>query len=147
MGLIFNNAGTVDVSSGTLQLGGSFPGGEPVTNAGAVTIGSGSTLVALSEYDQIAGSTTLDGGTFSSSNLNIQGGDLSGFGAINANVSNGGQVVSWRELSAAGVLSINVKLHAEYVRAAGSIPKSAARLPACSTISSSSAGRRRWGER
>jgi hypothetical protein len=49
MGLIFNNAGTINLQSGTLQLGGSFPGGQPVMNSGTVTIGPGTTLAALSD--------------------------------------------------------------------------------------------------
>ena len=61
VGVVFNNAGAVELASGTLQLGGSFPGGQPVINSGTVTIGPGTNLIALSDYDQTAGSTTLNG--------------------------------------------------------------------------------------
>jgi hypothetical protein len=106
LGLVFNNAGTVSVQSGTLQLGGNFAGGQPILNSGTVTIGYGTTLAAVSDYDQTAGSTTLSGGTFSGGNLNIQGGVLSGSGTINANVTNAGQVIPGG-IGAAGVLTVN----------------------------------------
>ncbi len=103
MSLVFNNAGAVVVQSGSLQLGGSFPGGQPVMNSGTVSIGSGTTLGTLSEYDQTAGSTTLDGGTFSGGDLNIEGGALSGSGTINANVTNASEVFP----GGGGALTIN----------------------------------------
>ena len=106
MGVVFNNAGVVDVQSGTLQLGGSFPGGQPVTNSGTVTVGAGTTLAALSDYDQMAGSTTLDGDTFSGTNLYVEGGALAGSGVVNANVTNAGQVIPGGT-GAAGLLTIN----------------------------------------
>jgi len=106
MGLAFTNDGTVDDQSGNLRLGGSFAGGLPVTNAGYVIVESGAILIALSDYDQTAGSTTLNGGTFFGGNLNIQGGALSGSGAVNANVTNAGQVIPGGT-GAAGLLTIN----------------------------------------
>ena len=91
--VVFSNDGTIDVRSGNLELGGSFPGGIPVTNAGNVTIEAGASLTVLSDYDQTAGSTTLNGGTFSGGNLNNQGGTLGGSGSINANVGCGGHLI------------------------------------------------------
>jgi hypothetical protein len=106
MGLVFNNNGTVILPSGTLKLGGSFPGGQPVTNAGNVSIGPGATLVAYGDYDQMVGSTSLSSGTFFGGNLNVQGGSLAGSGIINANVTNGGQVIPGGT-GATGTLTIN----------------------------------------
>jgi hypothetical protein len=106
MGVVFNNAGAVNLQSGTLQLGGSFPGGQSVTNSGTVTIEPGTILAALSDYDQTAGITTLNGGTFSGGNLDLQGGALVGSGTTNANVTNAGQVIPGGT-GAAGLLTIN----------------------------------------
>ena len=71
-----------------------------------MTIESGATLAASTDYDQTAGSTTLFNGTFSGGNLNIEAGDLAGTGAVNANVTNGGQVIPGGT-GAAGLLTIN----------------------------------------
>jgi hypothetical protein len=81
--IIFNNAQTVEVQSGTLQLTGS--------------------------YTQTAGSTILNGGalTSSSSPLDIQGGRLSGFGDLRGNVMNGAIVRPGTE-TATGTLNVSL---------------------------------------
>ena len=95
--------GTTVVNVSDLTLEG---GGSSVTNAGNVTVESGGTLAVTTDYDQTAGSTTLLYGTFSGVNLNIEGGALAGTGMINANVTNGGQVIPGGT-GAAGLLTIN----------------------------------------
>ncbi len=64
--IAFSNSGTVDVQSGTLNLG--------------------------SQYVQTAGSTLLDGGNISGE-LNIQGGTLRGSGTITGDVTSAGTLV------------------------------------------------------
>jgi len=65
IGLSFNNAGTVDVNSGTLAI-----------NHG---------------YVQTAGTSTLNGGNLAGQ-VNIQGGELKGNGSVLGNVTNGSRV-------------------------------------------------------
>jgi len=84
------SSGTTVVDSSDLVLAG---GGACVTNAGSVTIESGGTLNVSTDYDQTAGTTTLVCGTFSGGNLNVEGGDLAGTGVVDADVTNGGQVL------------------------------------------------------
>jgi len=65
--VIFDNSGTVDVQTGTLSLTGG--------------------------YTQTAGETILNGGDLqSTTTLDIQGGNLAGFGTVTADVSSSGQV-------------------------------------------------------
>jgi hypothetical protein len=101
----FNNAGTVNVQSGTLYL--TTPGAFSNNTSGTVTVGSGSTLQVVGDYTQYAGLTSLAGGVLGASGtVNIQGGTLSGYGTINASVINAG-VLSVGAAAATGTLSIN----------------------------------------
>ena len=97
------STGMTMVDASDLNLEG---GGLPVTNAGEVTIESGGTLAVSTNYDQTAGSTALLNSTMSGGNLNIQGGTLAGTGAVNASVTNAGQVIPGGT-GAAGLLTIN----------------------------------------
>ncbi|MCI0358367.1 MAG: hypothetical protein L0211_07790, partial [Planctomycetaceae bacterium] len=85
---IFNSSGLLNLQNGTLVL-------ERGTNAGAVTIGSGSIFTVNGTYAQTAGTTNLAGGTFSAAaGVQINGGLLNGVGTVSANVTNAGGVVS-----------------------------------------------------
>ncbi len=66
----------------------------PVTNAGTLTIDSGTTFsVTGAAYQQTAGLTSLLGGTLSSDHLvNIEGGTLVGAGTIQASLASSGTV-------------------------------------------------------
>ena len=65
----------------------------PFDNSGTVEVQTGTLRFGSSGYIQTAGATILNGGGVgSASTLDIQGGSLSGFGTIGANVSNAGQV-------------------------------------------------------
>jgi hypothetical protein len=81
----FNNSGTVNVQRGTLGL-------SNATNSGTVRISSGTTL-GVGSYTQTAGATVLNGGTINGGALGINAGALTGYGIINANATNGGQVI------------------------------------------------------
>jgi hypothetical protein len=86
----FNNnaSGTFTRNTGT----GNLDVGIPFINAGTVNVSSG-TIRFLGVFTQTAGFTILNGGNvFSSSGLNIQGGTLKGSGTITGNVFNGGTV-------------------------------------------------------
>jgi hypothetical protein len=61
-----------------------------LTNTGTVTIGTGITLTVVGNYTQTSGATILNGATLQATNVNINGGDLSGLGSIKANVTNAG---------------------------------------------------------
>ncbi len=97
------STGSTSVQGGALQFLG---GGTPVTIAGQVTIDSGATLAASTDFDQTGGTMTLNGGLFSGGDLNILGGAVTGSGTIYANVTNAGQVVPGGT-GAAGTLTIN----------------------------------------
>jgi hypothetical protein len=101
-------------TAGTTSLGGGSLAALTFTNAGTVTIGSGLSLSASTSYTQTGGATVLNGGylsvvrayilsspTASSAvfwrgpvlgPVNIQGGSLSGFGNVEAQVENAGLV-------------------------------------------------------
>ncbi len=94
----FNNTGSVAVQQGTLGL-------TDATNSGTVAVASG-TVVSANTYTQTAGATVLNGGTINCGALSIDAGALSGTGTINADVTNGGQVIPGGT-GAAGPLQIN----------------------------------------
>jgi len=94
----FSNSGSVSVQQGTFNL-------STATNSGTVTVASGTTLGA-STYTQTAGATILNGATLNGGTYNIDAGSLSGTGTINANVTNGGQVIPGGT-GVAGLLTIN----------------------------------------
>ncbi|MFI5458602.1 MAG: beta strand repeat-containing protein, partial [Isosphaerales bacterium] len=98
IGDAFTNTGTVTVQQGSLGLGNA-------TNSGTVTVAPGATLGVLG-YTQTAGATFLKGGTINGGSLSINAGALSGSGTINANVTNGGQVIPGGTGSV-GLLTIN----------------------------------------
>ncbi len=75
----------------TSLTGGSFSL-STATNAGTVTIASGTSL-GVNTYNQTAGSTVLNAGTINGGTLSINGGALTGTGTINASVTSGGQVI------------------------------------------------------
>jgi RHS repeat-associated protein len=79
----------------TVSGGASVTAGTGLTNAGTITVGTGSTLAAP-DVTQTAGSTTLVGGTLNvtgpGGKITIQAGSLSGPGAIQGNLANSGQV-------------------------------------------------------
>jgi len=79
------SSGTLDALSGTLSLAAAGP----FTNGGDVTIGAGATLAADSGYVQAAGSTVLAGGTLAAvAGISLQGGSLSGSGAVAGDLFN-----------------------------------------------------------
>jgi hypothetical protein len=96
----------------TIRNGRDFTTARAFSNAGSVTVGSGSTFTVTGTYTQTAGSTTLGGGTLTASSgagtqtVNLQGGNLSGSGIINAHLVNAGQV-SPGGTGAAGLLTVN----------------------------------------
>ncbi len=77
------------LNGASLQSGGDF------TNSGAVTIGAGSSFTmgssGTNNYTQTGGSTVVDG-TLQATTVNLNGGDISGTGALVANVENEGSV-------------------------------------------------------
>jgi hypothetical protein len=96
----FNNSGVVDIEQGALDLRGG------ATNSGMVSVAPGTTIFEA-RYTQTAGATTLNSGTVTGGSININNGSaLSGSGAINATVTNGGQVIPGGT-GAAGTLRIN----------------------------------------
>jgi hypothetical protein len=95
-------------SSGNLQASnGGTLNSSAFSNAGSVTIGSGSTFTASGDYTQTGGATTLNGGTLAASSLvDIQAGTLAGTGTINANVQNAGLLMIG-DSTTVGILTIN----------------------------------------
>jgi len=78
------NQGTIQALNGGRIL---FAIGQ-FTNTGDVTVGAGSTVRVLSgTYLQTAGETSLAGGTLQAATVSIQGGVLSGFGAVSGNLT------------------------------------------------------------
>ena len=99
---VFNNAGTLTKSAGT----GTNIINIPFNNSGTVNANSG-TLQFSGSYTQTAGITRLNGGTISLSaiTMNIQGGALEGNGTVSGNASNSGGTV--RPGLSPGDLTIN----------------------------------------
>ena len=84
----FNNSGTFKKSGGTGAT--TF---EPIFNNGGTAEVQSGTLNFTAAYTQTAGVTLLNGGNLTSSQtLDIQGGTLSGAGTLTANVTSSGQV-------------------------------------------------------
>ena len=126
---LYSDTGTTDALSGltdnaaagqlTLIGGASVVGSSSLTNSGTVTLGPNSSL-AVAEYTQDGGSTSLQGGTLTTSQpdgAEIQAGGFSGPGFVQGNVTNAGSVDLG---SAAGTLSIT-----------GDYTQSAYRHPEC----------------
>ena len=125
------NTGSMNVVQGTLGL--------TASNSGTVTVAAGAAL-SSDDYTQTAGSTILIGGEFDGGTFTLSGGILSGYGTVNANITNGEQVIPGGT-GTAGVLTIN----GDYTQTPSRLPRasrSAARPPALSTTSSRSPGRR-----
>jgi RHS repeat-associated protein len=81
----------------TLQDGADFASAQAFTNAGTLTIGSGSTFTSggTGVYRQTGGNTFLKDGTLGASpteQVDIQAGTLSGSGTIDANLTNAAEV-------------------------------------------------------
>jgi hypothetical protein len=94
----FANSGSVVLEQGSLGL-------NDATNSGTVTALAGTTL-GIGSYTQTAGSTILDGATINGGSLAIDAGSLVGSGTLNANVTNGGQVIPGGT-GTSGTLTIN----------------------------------------
>src|SRR5262249_47229486 len=91
----------------TVQNGRSFSSPADFSNAGALSIGTGSTFTATGAYTQTAGSTTLSGGTLAATGgVSLQGGSLAGTGTVNSDVSNAA-IVSPGTATGAGLLTVN----------------------------------------
>ena len=76
--------GSMNVLQGTLGL--------TASNSGTVTVATGAAL-SSSDYTQTAGSTILNGGEIDSGLVIVNGGILSGYGTINADITSGGEVI------------------------------------------------------
>jgi hypothetical protein len=63
-----------------------------LSNTGSVTIATGITLAVNGNYTQTTGTTLLNGGTLKATNVNINGGRLSGLGTISGNLVNSGAI-------------------------------------------------------
>lgn len=95
-----NFANNTSAGRFTIQNGRNLTTAVPFTNAGAVSVGTGSTLTTPGNYNQTGGNTTLnttfaDGSAaISTTNVNLSGGTLGGNGTINGNVSNTGGAIN-----------------------------------------------------
>ncbi|MBI4331411.1 MAG: hypothetical protein HY673_09035, partial [Chloroflexi bacterium] len=87
---LLNLAANGAAGSLTIQNGRNFSSTAAFSNAGNVTVGSGSLFTANPTYTQTAGTTTVNGAFAASGGVNINGGTLSGSGTITGNVSNAG---------------------------------------------------------
>jgi hypothetical protein len=82
----FESSGHLETASGDLTIDAG-----PFMTSGTVTIGANTALVRTGDYTQTAGSTVVDDGMLSASGqVDIQGGALSGVGAIVGDVVNAG---------------------------------------------------------
>lgn len=83
---------TSNTAEGSLVLlNGATVSTSALSNAGAITIGTSSSLTSGANYLQTAGSTVVDG-TLSAGLVDIQGGSLTGNGTITGNVNNAGLI-------------------------------------------------------
>ena len=99
-GMGFYNQGTLHaMGSGGISLV-----GDPVVNAGTVTIDAGSSVTRSGTYTQTAGRTTVNGTLSATGPVDIQSGILEGAGTVATNVSNAGQVDPG---TSPGLLTIN----------------------------------------
>ena len=81
----FTNQGTLSATSGGSLI---FRNG--LTNASAVSVDSTSSFTSQGAFTQTAGTTSLQGGTFSATSSSFQGGTLQGSGTLSGSVSNSG---------------------------------------------------------
>ena len=93
-----SNAGTVSVLANTMTTNGTF------TNTGNVNVAAGATLNAAT-YIQLAGLTTLDGGTLDPVAVSLAGGILAGTGTVIGNVTNDATVILGKDITHPGTLS------------------------------------------
>jgi hypothetical protein len=100
----YSVAGTTTVTGTNLEFLGAAQSGA-LTNTGSVTIGTGITLAVNGDYTQTTGTTLLNGGTLKATNVNINGGRLSGLGTISGNLMNSG-TIDVGGSSTTGVLSV-----------------------------------------
>src|SRR5262249_41209995 len=106
----FNNAGTLKKSGGAGATGFSVA----LNNSGTVQALSG-TLNFVGTFTQTAGNTFLNGGSIqTSTQLNIQGGTLTGSGTITGNVANSGGAIAPGTAAATGAIA----LHSTYTQGA-----------------------------
>jgi hypothetical protein len=102
----FSNGGTLTVAAGT---GTATTTNLAFSNTGTVKVTGGTLAIGTLSYQQAAGATQLAGGALSAvKQININGGTLSGFGAITGSVRNGGTV---SPSTTGGVLSISGAYH------------------------------------
>jgi hypothetical protein len=86
IGFSFNNLGTVDVKSGTLNVA-------VLTNSGVVQVEAMASVSVTGSYTQTAGSTAVaNGAILAASPVSIQAGTLSGNGDVLGDVTNAGTV-------------------------------------------------------
>jgi len=101
-GDLTNPQGSIDVRTGTLRV---FA---PLSSGGNVAVAAGSTLDLTGQsYTQTGGQTRLTGGALIAASVNIQAGELSGNGAVTANVTSGGRLLAG---VSPGLLQINGSL-------------------------------------
>jgi fibronectin-binding autotransporter adhesin len=102
----YSNAGYVTIGSGsTFTVGGNY------TQTGGTTTLNGGTLTVAGNYVQTDGTTKLNGGTLAGGNpgtlVDIQGGILTGKGLISADVQNAAQMIIGDDTLMVGILTIN----------------------------------------
>jgi hypothetical protein len=98
------NAGTLS-SSGTLSNAGTLTNTSTLTNSG--TFNNDGTVNGAGTFNQTAGMTNINGTPFTQNQVNINGGNLFGFGSINGTVANNGGIIQGGATGAAGKLTIN----------------------------------------
>ena len=108
----------------TIQNGRNFTTVGDFSNAGIVVVGGGSvfTTGGAGKYTQTGGTTSLAGGTLFTNLLDMQGGVLTGNGAVFGNLASAGQVNPGDSL---GILSVV----GDYIQAAGGAPQRRNRRP------------------
>jgi hypothetical protein len=98
------NAGTLS-SSGTLSNAGTLTNTSTLTNSGAFN--NDGTVNGAGTFNQTAGMTNINGTSFTQNQVNINGGNLFGFGSINGTVANNGGIIQGGASGKAGQLTIN----------------------------------------
>jgi len=94
----FTNQGTLRAGNGaTLAFN------DPLTNAAAIQVQSGSAFTTTGVLTQTAGSTSLQAGTLSAASTALQGGQLQGSGTLNGAVTSGGTIAPGASGLAAGI--------------------------------------------
>lgn len=90
----------------TIQNGNAFQANAAFTNAGTLTVGTGSSFTKTGIYTQSAASAnTIVHGTLTCTSVSLAGGVLQGTGMLMGNVSNSGGVI--RPGTSPGILTIN----------------------------------------